>query len=164
MDKNMVLEGDTLRLRGISEGDAPLIVKWRSDPRVIKYLTDSQPLTLERHLDWYKNVYLADDDRIDLMIIDKQSGLAVGTAGAKGFAGGSPEISYAVGEQGALKKGFAAGAVRLVLDFLKDNAYTKATAVIHKHNKPSISFIEKLGFKLMGVYSQEDFLLYGKKL
>ena len=64
---------------GITEQDADIIVKWRSDLELIRYFRNPIPLDLESHNDWFYSSYINDDSRFDFMINEKASGQRIGT-------------------------------------------------------------------------------------
>lgn len=110
VDKGASFASERLSYRGISRGDADLIVSWRSDPENLANFFDTRPPTLESHLAWFEG-YLEDPSRLDLMIIDGE-GRRIGTVTLSGIGGGSCEVGYLVGERAARGKGYAAEAVR----------------------------------------------------
>ena len=90
------LETERLILREMTEEDAPLIVKWRSDPEVYRYFLSPRPLTAKEHLDWYKNQYLRQNNRVDWIAEEKAAGKPVGVFGIKREKTGDREgeVSY----------------------------------------------------------------------
>lgn len=142
------LEGEKVTLEEIAEQDAAQIVKWRSDPRIYSQLFDNRPLTMERHMEWYKGSYLPDHFRTDYMIRDKASGRAVGVVGAQRTEEG-PEVSYMIGEVDMTGKGLAKDAIKAVLWHLKSHlGATVAIARILDSNAASIGLVKSLGFVL----------------
>ena len=46
---------ERLSFRSITVEDTREIVKWRSDPDIIRYFKNPRPLTIEEHLKWYQH-------------------------------------------------------------------------------------------------------------
>jgi RimJ/RimL family protein N-acetyltransferase len=145
--KMQAIETKRLVLREIQETDAGQIVAWRSDPEVYRYFTVPRKLTIEEHLDWYRNSYLPDGNRVDLIALDRDKRVPMGVFGIKKIGETSVEISYLMGPQ-YRGRGYAVEAVDALLHFAERTWGCKtAVAEIHKDNIPSIAFIKRLGFK-----------------
>lgn len=145
------LYGEKTILTEIGEGDAELLVKWRSDPRVIRHFFNDRPITLKQHMDWFFNVYQKDGARTDFIIAEKESGKAAGVCGVKAVDTDAPEISYAIGESGMLGKGLAKDAILTLLRFLKETyGAAQAVALVVEGNDASAGLAEGLGFVMDG--------------
>ena len=150
MKDNTHLRTAWLTLREIEEKDGDFIVRLRSDPEVYRYFVFPHRITREEHLNWYRNHYLQDDDRID-WIAEDCDGKAVGVFGIKtGAEDGSAEISYILAPE-AYGKGYAREAIEAIMAFAAEEwQITRFIAEIHKDNKASIRFVEKAGFRPAG--------------
>lgn len=167
MNCKITLEGDRITLTSFNSEHTEQLVKWRNDEDIIRYFLNPNPLKTEDHLNWYNNSYLLDDDRIDFVITDKQSGEAAGTAGIKNIASGNIELSYAVGNRAARGKGLAKEAVKMLMDFAKkEYGATRASACIHEENAASRGFIINLGFSYNNERLKENpkFMIFTKRL
>ncbi|MCF6414153.1 GNAT family N-acetyltransferase [Collinsella tanakaei] len=118
VDKNASFSSERLSYRGISRGDAGLIVSWRSDPENLACFFDTHPPTLESHLAWFEG-YLGDPSRLDLMIIDGE-GRGIGTVTLSAIGGGSCEVGYLIGDRSARGRGYASEAVRAACRYAFD--------------------------------------------
>ena len=49
------IKGRSVKLRLMKEGDTPVIVRWRNHPAVSKWLIQWQPLTEEKHLEYFQS-------------------------------------------------------------------------------------------------------------
>lgn len=155
---------DRLILKGITEEDTPLIVKWRSDPEVYRYFLSPHPLTTEEHLDWYKNQYLHQNNRVDWVAAEKDTGKLVGIFGIKREKAGDTEaeVSYLLAPE-FRRKGYAAEAVERILKFASEQWLCHgAVAKIHEDNQESIRFIGNLGFVWLETVG--NFVTYRKTL
>lgn len=158
------LEAERLVLCEITEKDAPLIVKWRSDPKVYRYFLSPRPLTEEEHLDWYKNQYLHQNNRMDWIAWEKATGKPVGIFGAKREKDGDTEaeVSYLLAPE-FRGKGYAAEAVKRMLRFASEQWLCHAAvARVHEDNQESVKFIGNLGF--VWVEKVGNFVTYWKML
>ncbi len=158
------LEAERLILGEITEKDTPLIVKWRSDPKVYRYFFSPHPLTAEEHLDWYKNQYLHQNNRVDWIAVEKVTGKPVGIFGIKREKAGDTEteVSYLLAPE-FRGKGYAAEAVDRILKFAsKQWLCHSAVARIHGDNQESIRFIGNLGFVWLETVG--NFVTYRKTL
>lgn len=157
------IKTERLVLREIIESDANQIVAWRSNPEVYKYFTVPKKLTMAEHLNWYRNLYLLDSDRIDMIALEKIKQIPIGVFGMKKQAGGTcVEVSYLVAPQ-FQAQGYAREAINALMFFAKENLGCKtAKAEIHKNNISSITFAKRLGFSEKKIES--DFIVMKKKL
>ncbi len=151
------IETERLLLRGIDETDAELIVKWRSVPNVYQYFKSPHQITLEEHLNWYRNRYLRNANRFDWICIEKESVNRIGIFGL--YKEEKIEVNYLLAPE-EQHKGYATEAIRGLIDYASKKWNSKqVVAEIHQSNKPSIALVEKLGFE---VISQDNpFVVYG---
>ena len=78
MNETVRIEGKQIALRPITLEDTPLIVRWRSDPRVYGTLFRQEPITEERHRQWLREMVLS--GKCDqFIIVDKAQNRSVGT-------------------------------------------------------------------------------------
>lgn len=136
-----------LWLRQIDETDAEYIVKTRSDESVYQYFFDPKKLSLEEHMEWYMNMYISSDDRIDWVAIDDEDGTFIGVYGIKGMDSNEIEVSYITSSEKA-HKGYATEAVNAIIGWCRAHFDVNAFFVrIHKDNEGSIRFARSIGFK-----------------
>ena len=140
-----MIETRRLYLRGIDETDARIIAGWRGDPNVYCFFKSPHRITLEEHLDWYHNIYLIDENRIDWMCFEKNSRKETGVFGIC-RKGKKTEINYLLSPE-SQHKGYAEEAVRKIMEYA--GALWEGNTIvaeIHKNNSASIKLIEKIGF------------------
>lgn len=143
-------ESDRLVFRGIIEADAPLIVKWRGIPEVYRYFKSPHQITLEEHLKWYFSNYLNDENRVDLMAVEKATGNSIGIFGLI-KDGESAEVNYILSPS-AKHLGYATEGVNRIMCFACEVWNIKSIyAVIHKDNEPSIILVKRLGFEFQRI-------------
>ena len=157
------MHSDRLQYREICLEDAPLIVKWRSDPEVYKFFTAPHKVTLEEHINWYKNNYLANSNRLDFMALDS-NGIEVGVFGIRreNEDDNEVEVSYLLAPE-YYKRGFATEGVKWCIDYCIEHWNSKTVkAEIHNENDSSIRLVNRLGFKLKT--SDGNFFFFFKEL
>lgn len=149
MCKEDTFESCNLQFHGIGEGDTECLVRWRSDPDVIRYFYDPTPVTRESHLYWYRNRYLIDDSRFDFIVSEKKSGRSIGFVSIKDICKEhrAGEISYTIAEKEFQRKGYAKEAILALMGYLRQDI-TTIYADIHQENIPSIRTVTALGFFL----------------
>ncbi len=143
-----VLQTARLTLRGISEEDTYAIVALRTDPNVYKFFVSPHQITVEEHLEWFRNNYIFNDDRIDWIAFGACNNLA-GIFGVKRETKDSKEaeVSYILSPE-KYGKGYASEAVKRLIQFCREEwKVNYVTAEIHENNADSIRFAESLGFK-----------------
>ncbi len=158
--KNIRISTERLELISLSEEHAEVVVGLRNDENVFKYFKNPHRITLEEHINWFKTRYTNDERRFDFVIALKDTGEIIGTCGVSEFDKDekSAEISYMLAQeyQGF---GYAKEAVSKLMEYCcKMYDINTFFAIIHKDNKSSIKFIEKLNFCIVNI--EENFVLY----
>lgn len=75
------LEGNKVILEEISPKYFSLVVEWRNNPVLNRYLNQPFVLTETMEREWYENVYLKDEAQGFMIMIDRKNGTAFGTCG-----------------------------------------------------------------------------------
>jgi len=154
-------ESERLIYKEICIDDTDNIVRWRSDQMIYEYFKNPEPITLENHINWYKNKYLSDKTRVEYIIIHKQTNTPIGSVGASDISKNTLQIGYLIGEASFQKQGFAVEAINAVINIYNQAGINEFFAEIRKDNIASIKTIEKCGF----VYDKdidEKFVVYVK--
>ncbi len=152
-----------LRLSDMTEKEAAYVVEWRSDPDVYRYFMSPHEITIEEHLNWFKNRYISDQNRFDWVAFSIDN-VPIGVFGAKrdDEKSETAEISYILSPK-EYGKGFASEAVERIIQFCKENwNCSTVIADIHKDNDNSIRFIEQLGFSRES--AEGVFIRYSRKI
>lgn len=110
MDKCSTFASERLRYRGIGREDAEQIVAWRSRPENYRAFFNQRAITVREHIEWFER-YLENPSRFDFMILD-DGGKPIGTVGLSNIDDDSCEISYMIGDEDALGRGYAKEAVK----------------------------------------------------
>lgn len=162
MEPAPVLKTERLLLRGIEEDDARYIAKLRSDPGVYRYFRKPCKLTLVEHLQWYRNSYIKDQNRIDWIAVSSE-GACIGIFGVKraGSQAKEAEVSYILSPS-YYKMGYAREAVERMIEFCRTKwGVIDVIADIHAENTDSRRFAEKTGFR--EISRTGDFIRYKKE-
>lgn len=153
------MESSRLFFREIEEDDSAFIVDVRSDPEVYRYFVDPHRITLEEHLNWFRNIYPHNDKRTDYIAVDKASGERAGVFGLI-KDGDSVEINYLIAKL-FQRQGLATEGVECLLDYASTAMHCHTVlAEIHENNVASLALAEKLGFVQTG---KKDPILYFEK-
>lgn len=145
LSKDYRFKSERLCFRGIEEGDACAIVRWRSNPDNYRYFFNSRPITMEEHCAWFKK-YQKDPTRYDF-IIEDSNGNAIGTCGLSRITGEGCEVSYMIGEVDARGKGYATEAIRAITDIaFSELGVSHIDARVLAHNDNSSKAALRSGF------------------
>jgi len=148
MNKDSTFSSEHLLFRGINETDTDSLVKWRSNPKVIRYFRQARPLTKADHEQWYRNKYCQDISRFDFVVIEKNERKAIGTVGVSCIdrKNQSCEISYMIAEPDHQRKGYAVEAISAMMKMMIKEEIYNFFAEIHAENIASRRTIEKLKY------------------
>ncbi len=152
------IETNRLLLRGMEEEDGELVVKWRSDENVYRYFKSPHKITLNEHLNWYRNNYLHNKYRFEWICIEKSTSDRIG---AFGLIRGKEEVevSYLLAP-GSRGKGYASEVIRALMDYAsKKFGSRQVIAEIHEENKASVELVKNLGFEVIA--TNKPFITYG---
>ena len=153
---------DRLVLSDITEDDAPAVVEWRSDPDIYKFFVSPHKLTLEEHLDWYRNRYVYDANRFDWIAFSGETPIGIFGLKRENKSSDTAEVSYILSPK-YYGKGYAGEAVKRLIVFCKEEwKCRKVIAEIHRDNDRSVRFVKRLSFVLES--AEGDFVRYGKEL
>jgi UDP-4-amino-4,6-dideoxy-N-acetyl-beta-L-altrosamine N-acetyltransferase len=154
-----MLAGNRVLLREIEESDLDLIVKWRNDPEVLRYLFSYLPISSASQRQWYQR-YLTDDRQQTFVIVLKDENKPVGTIGLSviDHRDQKAELGIMIGEKGERGKGVGEEALRLLIGY----AFTqmnlrKIKALAFADNETAIRLYEKCGFRREGLLKEEAY-------
>ena len=145
---NTLLESDRVRLRPMKEEDAGLIVKWRNDPEIRKWLFSTTPMTVPSHLKWF---HKPKADRLDFIICLKDPEIPIGTVNYINidFQNFKAEAGKMLGDRSQWGKGLAKEAFLLWLKFGFKQLSLRCIYVQTKvENINNIKLNERMGFKI----------------
>ena len=139
-------------MRPITLEDTPLIVRWRSDPRVYGTLFRQEPITEERHRQWLREMVLS--GKCDqFIIVDKAQNRSVGTVFLKEIDREHLRAEYAIfiGEETARGRGIGSEAARLMMDYgFRQLGLNRIYLYVFASNARAIASYRSAGFREEG--------------
>ena len=125
------------------------IIKWRSDSSNFSFLAEQEKLTKTKQRKFLKNYTSL--NRIDFILVDKQTRKPHGTFSLKNIFSDRPEIGKLLGTKELRGKGIAYKATKALLSFaFRELNLKKVYAITKPDNISNIRLNQKLGFKIIG--------------
>ncbi|MFZ3171715.1 MAG: UDP-4-amino-4,6-dideoxy-N-acetyl-beta-L-altrosamine N-acetyltransferase [Carboxydocellales bacterium] len=148
-----------LIIRSLQEKDTALIVKWRNDLEITKFLFSSRGLTREEHLAWLAQ--LADDNtRREFLLVEKENGFPIGTIGLSNvdFLHRKGELGIMIGEKEFQGRGYGKEACQFIVKYgFGKLGLNKIYLRAFTDNESAITLYEKIGFQKEGILREEIF-------
>lgn len=153
------LEGTDIYLRAIDRIDAPLILPWVNDQRVIRNLLVHKPTGLSAEEAFLDSVTRSDTDVV-MGICERATDRLIGVCGLHRIDPRNRQAMYGIfiGESDARGKGHGTEVTALLI------AYAFATLNlnrvwlhVYQDNRGAIRAYEKVGFKQEGVLRQDNY-------
>jgi RimJ/RimL family protein N-acetyltransferase len=142
--KDKIIYGEKVFLRPVEDKDATLIVAWRNDPEIKKWMFNQEEITLDGHLKWFKSR----QNRIDYMICDLNTKKPIGTLNFININNFEAEAGKMLGDKNYWGGGYAKEAFKIWLDYGFSNCNLKKIFIrTMASNISNIRLNEKLGFK-----------------
>jgi len=131
--------------------DSELLMAWRSNPLVYKYLYLQEfPLIWEDHLSWFsKNLYNPDRRMYTVFYKSRR----IGFTSIYNFFTGIPEVMLYIGETTLWNRGVGKQIITTLLDLSSQDLkhYKAVCARIMEGNTASQKLFESCGFKKIGI-------------
>ena len=125
------------------------IIKWRNDPSNFSIFAVQEKLTKTKQRKFLKNYTSL--NRIDFILVDKQTRKPHGTFSLKNIFSDRPEIGKLLGTKELRGKGIAYKATKALLSFaFRELNLKKVYAITKPDNISNIRLNQKLGFKIIG--------------
>jgi UDP-4-amino-4,6-dideoxy-N-acetyl-beta-L-altrosamine N-acetyltransferase len=153
-----MLKTKRLYLRPMLEEDAQFIVEMRNNSKILNSLFSYKMITVQEHLKWYKN-NLNNDNRIDLMIGEKDDNKLIGTVNLVDidYKNQKAEFGIIIAES-FWNKGYAYESSQRFIDHSFNHFnLNKIYLEVLKENNAAINLYEKLGFKKEGILKEDIF-------
>lgn len=151
--------GEKIILREIEEKDLDLIVKWRNDPEILRWLFSYLPLNKVKQMKWYEK-YLNDYTQQTFMIEAKEEKTPVGTVGLTNidYKNQKAELTVIIGEKEYWGRGLGEEALNLLVKFaFNEMNLRKIKALVFSDNEKAIKLYEKGGFEEEEILREEIF-------
>lgn len=153
-----MLKTERLYLRPMLEEDAQFIVEMRNNPKILNSLFSYRMITVQEHLNWYKN-NLNNDNRIDLMICKKDDNKSIGTVNLANidYKNQKAEFGIIIAES-FWNNGYAyESSDRFINYSFNQFNLNKIYLEVLKENTAAINLYEKLGFIEAGTLKEDIF-------
>jgi diamine N-acetyltransferase len=150
---NMIV-GERVQLREIEEEDLKVIVKWRNDPEILKWLFSYLPLCMSKQRIWYKTYVEDDSQQIFVIEVEKKP---VGTVGLSHIdhKNQKAELGILIDTEWQ-NKGIGKEALSLLIEFAwNEMNLRKIKALVFKENEIAINLYKSCGFVEEGVLRKE---------
>lgn len=133
-----------MRVRQASDADARLLLSWRNDPETRGWSRDTDPISLEDHLEWLRGV-LASPARL-LLIAETADATPVGTVRFDRLGEASWEVSITVAPEcrgrGLARRILQAGERELMGRGFRGTVL----ASVHEDNAASVALFRAAGY------------------
>ena len=116
-----MIVGERVILREIEGEDLDLIVKWRNDPEILKWLFSYLPLSKVKQRKWYDR-YLEDNTQQTFIIEVNEGKTPIGTIGLTDidYKNQKGELTIIIGEKEYWRKGIGKECLNLLVKFAFD--------------------------------------------
>lgn len=155
-----ILEGESVRLRAITEQDTNNIVRWRNNPLVAKNFIYRSSFTYEGHMHWLETK-VKTGNVIQYIIEQKRTGHDVGSVYLRDidYVNNSAEYGIFIGEDAARGRGIGTESTRLFLRLaLGQIGLHRVFLRVFASNTVAISSYKKVGFVTEGVFRDMVYL------
>jgi RimJ/RimL family protein N-acetyltransferase len=142
---------DNLRLRTLQESDLPMTLQWRNQDDIRRWFFHSEVISLQQHLDWFKN-YITKGDDFVFIIEEIQNGYRpIGQVSLYQVDWGAQRAEFGrlmIGEPDAAGKGNAFRASQMAANIAFFTLGLKEIYLeVRVDNKKAIAIYEKMGFQ-----------------
>lgn len=147
------LEGEKVMLRGVRRDDLPSYREWLDNPLVTEYLEMGWKPTNEQDLDAAFSSLSGDDDNIAFVIVDRESGEAVGVCGLYliSWVARRAQFNILIGAPSVWNKGLGTQALSLLLGYGFGTLNLESVNLgVNAENKRAQRSYEKAGFVVEG--------------
>ncbi|PIP11753.1 MAG: hypothetical protein COT45_05590 [bacterium (Candidatus Stahlbacteria) CG08_land_8_20_14_0_20_40_26] len=158
--QNPYIIGNSICLRPVEVGDAPLIQEWHNDPELRKLAGAPRLVSmLTAEEEDIKNVSKSEDE-VYLMIVKKADNKPIGFIRLNGLTSSERIVwlRISIGDKASWGKGYGSDAMRSVLQWLfgEENIH-RVELETFATNERALKFFEHIGFKREGVRRQAHF-------
>lgn len=141
------IETPRLRLRPMTEADAPLVVAWRNEPDSLSRFASTQPITEAQHLQWFRGERRG---RVDYVIERKDTGRPIGVLNFKNIDDErrSAESGRLIGDLSARGQGFASEAAVAWFRYgFEQLGLERIVGITRRDNAANIRLNQSLGYR-----------------
>ena len=152
---NNILEGPKILLRPMVVSDAEMVVKWRNDENILKWMFKKNKISVEDHIKWFN----AKTKRHDYIVLDKKKLKPIGTVNyvLNSKNKFEAEAGKLIGEKDYWGKGYAKEAFKIWINFGFINLSLKRIIVkTNVKNSKNIGLNLSLGFKKVKIINENE--------
>ena len=150
-------------IRPITEADTDKIVRWRNAPSVMEHFIYRTPLTVEDHLNWFRN-RVQTGEVAQFMIVDEEAGEEVGSVYLRDIDLQNRKCEYGIfiGEDSCRGKGIGSAAARLALGYAFETlGLNRVFLRVFAENLRAQKSYENAGFRYEGTF-RDDVIIDGE--
>jgi len=137
-----------LKLRELRREDWELLLAWRNNPILYKgFYSQAFSNSL---IEWEDHVKWIESRANWKHFIIEYEGRRIGSVTIGWLDSWTPELGYYVGEIPLWGKGLGKQAVRMAMDWLKEQGYKYCHTTVIKDNERSLGLLKGLGFWIQG--------------
>ena len=150
-------------LREATIDDLELLLAWRNQPLVYKgFYTQSKinkPISWQEHLTWWHKTkdwkrWIIQVDELEL----SDNLRDVGQVAVRDLYSWAPDMGIFIGETTLWGQGIGKQALKLAMDWLRQNGYKYCRTDILKSNERAIGLFESVGFKRLTEGRKEEWM------
>ncbi|MCR4435057.1 MAG: UDP-4-amino-4,6-dideoxy-N-acetyl-beta-L-altrosamine N-acetyltransferase [Clostridiales bacterium] len=152
-----MLETDRLILKLLDEEDEKSILAWRNQKDIIDSLFCHKGITLKEHREWYEK-YLRSGNRIEFIIIVKNSGRKIGTVGLSNIDYRNQKAEYGIflGEKAERGKGYGKEASCALISYgFNELNLRRIYLKVFRDNRQAVKLYKNLGFNEEGILRKD---------
>ena len=154
----MPVNPEQVSLRPMRDQDLELVLAWRNDPEVMRYLPSAvRPLLWSHHVDWWRETPNGPANRMDGMVMFDDRATRPRAVGTTHYSKDTGEMGILVGEKTLWGQGVATVALEKMLRHVIDVAERREEeflgpiwALVHPKNIASRRLFESLNFVAAG--------------
>ena len=164
MSKSIIITGDHIRLRPLTEEDMSLKVKWYNDSAVRKTLVVDEVFELEKTVNWFRT--LADNNFRKDFLVESLEGVPIGITGLIDVdrKNKTAQCYCVIGEKSFWGKGLGTEIHSVLFQWGFETLQTdKIWATIRTNNPAIFRVVEKLGFQIEGTL-RKDKIVNGERI
>lgn len=149
--------GERIILREIEGDDLDLVVEWRNDSEILRWLFSYLPLSKTKQRKWYER-YVEDETEQIFVIEVKEEKVLVGTVELTNidYKNQRAELGILIGDKSWRNKKIGGEALNLLIEFAFDEMnIRKIKAMVLEENVPAIKLYKSCGFVEEGLLKKE---------
>ena len=154
IEAQRVLQGDRVVLRPLASSDLRRLVRWFSDPQVIRFLGRQSPITLAEEERWFRDYEARPDEQIFAIEVEGQH---VGNLGLHKIdkVDRKAQLGIVIGEPALWSKGYGSEAIRIALRYAFGVlGLNRVSLDVLEYNERAIRAYENAGFRREGLFRE----------